>query len=237
MEVMAGFDVFLEGQQKLVDGQNKLLKRSQKPVHRVIFGSTINGASTANALLINTLDQVDSGRLWNITKILVAGNDGHTPLLAPVTSPAVPASTVPAFNNSSQPVQVAITGGTISAVSINGVATGITASPATVTVPAGGYISITYTVAPTWVWTGTTTTATVDLYAASSALVLPNLSAEIAPGLAIPSLTYPPEEAEWLHYGEGILGLAYNVPANASIFIAVRITDWPMEAIESLDIA
>jgi hypothetical protein len=69
-----------------------------------------------------------------------------------VTAPAVPASTVAAFNLSSEPVQAALTGGTVTVVAVNG-ATVATSSPVTVTVPAGGYITLTYSVAPTWVWT------------------------------------------------------------------------------------
>lgn len=67
-----------------------------------------------------------------------------------VTQPAVPASTVNQQNANPFPVQVVITGGTITVVSVNGLQVGTGAG--TYTVPAGGTISITYSVAPTWAW-------------------------------------------------------------------------------------
>lgn len=66
------------------------------------------------------------------------------------TYPAVPASTVNATNTGSGPVSVTISGGTLTSVKVNGVQVGTTAG--TYVVPAGQTISITYTVAPTWVW-------------------------------------------------------------------------------------
>lgn len=75
-----------------------------------------------------------------------------TPVPAPpVATPAVPASTVTATNNNAFPVAVAVTGGTVTVISVNGV-TQATATGFTAVVPAGGTIAITYTVAPTWVW-------------------------------------------------------------------------------------
>lgn len=67
------------------------------------------------------------------------------------TTPAVPASTVAATNSSALPATVVITGGTMTNVSINGTTAGTGAG--TYTVPAGGTITMTYTVAPTWTWT------------------------------------------------------------------------------------
>lgn len=68
-----------------------------------------------------------------------------------VGSPAVPASGVAAQNTNSVPVQVVISGGTVTAVTVNGVQVG--SGDGTYTVPAYGAISVTYSVAPTWVWT------------------------------------------------------------------------------------
>lgn len=64
--------------------------------------------------------------------------------------PAVPASGTAIQNLNTFPVDVQINGGTISNVAVNGInmfsATGL------YLVPAGGSIAVTYTVAPTWVW-------------------------------------------------------------------------------------
>lgn len=69
-----------------------------------------------------------------------------------VTAPAVPASTVAVANTSGQYVSVAIAGGTVTAVTVNGVqvaaGTGVSVS-----LPPGGTIAVTYSVAPAWTWT------------------------------------------------------------------------------------
>jgi hypothetical protein len=68
-------------------------------------------------------------------------------------APAVPASTVAQQNTSWRDAVVVVTGGTVSAVSVDGVAQGYAATGFTVIVPAGKNITLTYTVAPTWKWT------------------------------------------------------------------------------------
>lgn len=64
--------------------------------------------------------------------------------------PAVPASTVGVENTNAFPVTVVISGGTLTAVTINGVNAG--SGDGTYLVTSGSEIAITYTVAPTWVW-------------------------------------------------------------------------------------
>lgn len=65
-------------------------------------------------------------------------------------APAVPASTVNATNTGAGVIAVTISGGTLTAVTVNAVQVGTTAG--TYLVPAAGTINITYTVAPTWTW-------------------------------------------------------------------------------------
>ncbi|MDH6116912.1 hypothetical protein ABH930_000331 [Kitasatospora sp. GAS204A] len=72
-----------------------------------------------------------------------------------LATPAVPASGTPQANTSPLPVQVVISGGTMTAVVINGVTVG--AGAGTYTLPAGQSITLTYTVAPTWTWAAQTT--------------------------------------------------------------------------------
>lgn len=77
-----------------------------------------------------------------------------------VTQPAVPASTVAATNTTGVACVVYVVGGTLTVISVGGVATGITAAAAagaahTILVAPGQTIAITYTVAPTWTWIGT----------------------------------------------------------------------------------
>jgi hypothetical protein len=67
-------------------------------------------------------------------------------------APAVPASTIALTNPFGQTCSVAITGGTVTAVLVNAVQVA-SGTGVNVSVPPGGTISITYSVAPTWTWT------------------------------------------------------------------------------------
>jgi hypothetical protein len=93
-----------------------------------------------------------------------AGCEWPFTLSAPsVSSPAVPATTVAAANGTGTVVAVTITanGATISGVTVSGVTAGTAAG--TYLVPAGGTISIAYTVAtPTWAWALPQTSASVS---------------------------------------------------------------------------
>jgi ABC-type uncharacterized transport system substrate-binding protein len=67
-----------------------------------------------------------------------------------ITAPAVPASTVastPIFRDAA----VTVTGGTVTTISVDGVSLGVTSG--TVIVPSGKTITLTYSSAPSWVWT------------------------------------------------------------------------------------
>jgi hypothetical protein len=66
-------------------------------------------------------------------------------------TPAVPASTTPVTNTSALPATVVVSAGTLTNVSVNGATVGT--GDGTYTVPPGGTIAITYSVAPTWTWT------------------------------------------------------------------------------------
>lgn len=66
-------------------------------------------------------------------------------------APAVPASTVNAQNTAWRDAAVVVSGGTVTAITVDGVAQGITSGM--VIVPAGKNINVTYSVAPTWKWT------------------------------------------------------------------------------------
>lgn len=83
-----------------------------------------------------------------------------------VPTPAVPASTVGVVNQTGQYVSVAITGGTMTNVSVNGVTVG--AGAGNYALPPGGTITMTYTVAPTWAWTNPPATSYSPGYSASN---------------------------------------------------------------------
>ena len=98
-------------------------------------------------------------------KLLTTGTDGlrtdtaatngaSYDAAAGLTTPAVPASTTPVANTGFIPVTVVISGGTVTTILINGASAG--SGDGTYTLPAGGTIAVTYSVAPTWTWTPTT---------------------------------------------------------------------------------
>jgi hypothetical protein len=76
-----------------------------------------------------------------------SGSAGGSALSSP---PSVPATTVSVQSPYAYLTAVTIVGGTMTNVSVNGVTVG--AGAGTYAVPASGYISLTYSVAPTWTW-------------------------------------------------------------------------------------
>ncbi|MGZ4530821.1 MAG: hypothetical protein ACXVXP_00545 [Mycobacteriaceae bacterium] len=67
-----------------------------------------------------------------------------------VTAPGVPSSTVALQNPFWRDAAVTVTGGTVTAIAVDGVATGLTSG--TVIVPSGKTITLTYTGSPNWNW-------------------------------------------------------------------------------------
>jgi hypothetical protein len=82
---------------------------------------------------------------------IVRSNIGYNPVGA-LGPPAVPGSTTPLVNPYNVDASVFITGGTVTVIKINGVTTGLTSGQ--FAVPAGGSVTLTYSVAPTWTWIG-----------------------------------------------------------------------------------
>lgn len=81
---------------------------------------------------------------------VTAGAGLTLPPAVPAVTPAVPGTGVAQYSNSSQPVIVTVTGGTVTVIAVNGVTTGLTTGA--IYVPTGGTITLTYSVAPTWAW-------------------------------------------------------------------------------------
>jgi hypothetical protein len=98
------------------------------------------------------------------------------------TTPAVPASNTPQFNPNGFPVQVTVSGGTVTVIAVNGAATGQTSG--TVTVPTGGTITLTYSVAPTWTWVpfGATPAGYQTRFTKGSAIYADNAGAPFSTG-------------------------------------------------------
>lgn len=78
-----------------------------------------------------------------------------------MSAPTVPASGVYAQNTTNQAYTVVVSGGTVTAVQVNGNVVGT--GDGTYLVPAYGAIAVTYSVAPTWTWTATQTSTSFTL--------------------------------------------------------------------------
>jgi hypothetical protein len=91
---------------------------------------------------------VDVGGLRTLLEANNAGRDKGDL----VGKPAIPASDTPVSNDFGFPVNVRVNGGTVSAIKIDGVATGITATGEWVPLRSKSTITLTYSVAPTWLW-------------------------------------------------------------------------------------
>jgi hypothetical protein len=89
-----------------------------------------------NALTVNGAANVSINNLWQTRGVQ--------------TPPSVPATTVALVNPFWHDAAVTITGGTVTVIAVDGTATGLTAG--TVIVPTGKAITLTYSVAPSWVW-------------------------------------------------------------------------------------
>lgn len=113
------------------------------------------GSSGPNVITDNTMTVVGT---LAVQAVLTAGtasqlrnNLGYNPV-GKQTAPAVPATTVALTNPFNVDCDVWVTGGTVTAIAINGQATGQTTGY--IPVPAGATITLTYSAAPTWTWFG-----------------------------------------------------------------------------------
>lgn len=108
----------------------------------------------SNDALVGTIQWTDNGAAAptvsgcaNLTLIDLNRRPGA---IAGGDLPAVPASTTPLTNPFYKHCTVRVIGGTVSAIAVDGQATGATSG--LVRVPTGKTITLTYSVAPTWTW-------------------------------------------------------------------------------------
>jgi hypothetical protein len=113
------------------------------------------GSSGPNVITDNTMTVVGT---LGVQAVLTAGvasqvarNIGFNPI-GKQTAPGIPASTTPLTNPFNVDCSVWISGGTVTVISMGGQATGQTSGY--FLLPAGQTITLTYTVAPAWVWFG-----------------------------------------------------------------------------------
>lgn len=125
----------------------------------VVGAGTYKGLILSNNMVVNNTTNATLGAVtvaageggW----YKIIDNAGINPLTgAAVTTPAVPASTVAVSNATGRRVVVFLKGGTISVITLNGVANTTTASNQSIVVEPGGTIAVTYSLAFTWTWVG-----------------------------------------------------------------------------------
>lgn len=116
-------------------------------VRRVIVKSTVT-TDTARFQLFRGSTPSDIQNAYT-SRWLLEGFNAGTPAITQPTPPAITVGASPFtfFNNQSYPVFVTVTGGTVSAITVNGVATGLTSG--TFYLAPGSNITVTYSAAPT----------------------------------------------------------------------------------------
>ena len=138
---------------------------------------------------------------------LLDGQVGSPPF---VFTPAVPASGTAQFNNSAYPSLVVVSGGTVSAVTVNGTPTGATSGG--FYVPAGGSITLTYTVAPAWSWS----------------------NSFLGPGQLVNVAFRPGNKAEWIFPGEFPYCSVYNTISGLYYAMTGIAAEVPMEMVAKI---
>lgn len=117
------------------------------------YAVSCNADNTHYSIIGNVITNCTSS-IRNIspaTDQIITNNPGFNPV-GNFTAPTVPASTVAYTNSYGYPCMVSIYGGTVTAITIDGVATGQTSG--TFVLSPGETIAITYSSAPTWKWFG-----------------------------------------------------------------------------------
>lgn len=124
-----------------------------------VAAGAYKGLIVANNAIVNNTTNVTLGAVTvgagEASFYQIIDNAGYNPLTgAAVTTPAVPATTVVVTNTTGRRVSVFIKGGTITVITLNGVANATTATNQCVLLMPGGTIAVTFSVAFTWTWIG-----------------------------------------------------------------------------------
>ena len=126
------------------DGTNFYVSANTGSIYLRSIPGTQNNASIVTTTGFQVCDSAGA-----VTTILPS--DGGISTTPPaVATPAIPATGVAVTNSTGVDVMVYIAGGTVTEIAIGATATGLTAGG--VYLAAGQTITLTYSVAPTWVW-------------------------------------------------------------------------------------
>lgn len=137
-------------------------------------GYATPGVNPAPSTTVSSAEQASSGAPYpapgggGVTEVLTNPGYASSPALISTGAIAsalvpVPATTVAFQNPTGLNCTVSILTGTLTVISVAPLANGVagtytqvgTTAPAEVSVPPGGFIKMTFSVAPTWVWTAT----------------------------------------------------------------------------------
>lgn len=222
-----------------VKRHNERLIKSERPLYRPLMGSIPNAAAGTNTAYFSQTPP--SWAEWHVLSYAIGINDDHsTASIAgtPQTFNNIPlaASGVASYNNNPFGVNITIAGGTVSAIAING--TNVGATSGTFFVPAGGTVTVTYTVAPTTFTTSlnafATPTPTVpslaSLYAGDP--FNPMLGTVKLPGRPVPDSNTMGPGRIIIHPGEYIFWVFYNVGAGALIWTNMQVAEFAMDTRE-----
>ena len=113
--------------------------------------AAIHPQSTATKVIGNDFEGASGANALSSAAGYAANNPGYNPV-GVLTPPSVPATTVAQANTFGVGVTVYVTGGTVTAIAVNGSATGLTSGP--IHLGPGQTITLTYSAAPTWQWFG-----------------------------------------------------------------------------------
>lgn len=124
-----------------------------------ITGIQLGGASPSlvdSNIANNVLVDVSTNFVNFVPAVISTGNQiinniGYNPI-GNFTAPSIPATTVNYTNNYGYPCQVLISGGTVTEIDLDDIATGLTSGM--FVIAPGETINITYSSAPTWKWWG-----------------------------------------------------------------------------------
>lgn len=126
-------------------------------------GTWIGGMSADNGNYGFNFDTIATAQGFRITGgpiltgnslflVINSTNQSSAAAFGPMVAPTVPASGTALTSPFPFDAVVYIVGGTVTGISVDGFATGLTATPATVRVAAGHSITLTYSAVPTWKW-------------------------------------------------------------------------------------
>jgi hypothetical protein len=213
------------------------MRKPPRPNRKTIGIAGNSGPGATSPLLLQLPQYPSVDYTWEIIQAGIFGPDAHTDLVTVVGNPiALAASTVPAYNNNPQGINVSVQGGTVTVIAVNGTATGLTSG--TVYVPAGGTLTITYTVAPSL--TSSNVVGPTGFVAASP---LVNVIADVFCGMSVDpnlvdfsaarissmfagSIYNIGHKKIWVQPGEQVYALVYGLQASVPVEFVITVDEW-----------